>query len=142
MRDLERAKELLHSGGYTCVLCKDERSYHSSLRGVKPLLDFLESGVDFNGFSAADRVVGAGAAFLYVLLGVKNVWAKVLSNDAQRILSENGINVLCEKSVPYIVNRTSDGRCPIESCVIGISDPHLALKAIREKLAELNGSGS
>ena len=60
MTDRFKARDLLESGDYTCVLQKGEVSYTSKERGVKPLFDWLESSVDLRGFSAADRVVGKG----------------------------------------------------------------------------------
>ena len=68
--DLKKAIDILNSGQYTCVLCKDNEIHISTERGVKPLLEWLESGIALKGFSAADKVVGKAAAFLYVLLGV------------------------------------------------------------------------
>ena len=56
MNDLEKAKSLLQSGGYTCVLCKDDTIHTSSHRGIRPLLELLET--DVAGFYAADKVVG------------------------------------------------------------------------------------
>ena len=67
--DLENAKKILSDGSYTCVLCKGKDTVSSSFRGVKPLLDLLDSGKDFSGYSAADKVVGRATAFLYCLLG-------------------------------------------------------------------------
>lgn len=37
------AKAMLESGGYTCVLTDGTAVYTSTLRGVKPLVQFLES---------------------------------------------------------------------------------------------------
>lgn len=80
--DAERAMEQLAVGGWTAVLCRDGELFVSRERGVKPLLDWLDSGRDFRGFSAADKVVGKAAAFLYVLLGVREVRAPVMSGGA------------------------------------------------------------
>lgn len=123
--------------GYTCVLCRENEEFHSALRGVKPLIDFLESNTDFNGFSAADKTVGLGAAHLYLLLGVKSVWAKVISQGAKELLEKNGVEVSSEEEVPYIINRRGDGRCPIETAVGGISCPSEALRVIKETLSRL-----
>ena len=103
--DINKAIELLNEGNYTCVLCKGDILYTSTQRGVKPLLDWLDEKVDLKGFSAADRVVGKGAAFLYVLLGVKAVYAHVMSDEAIQILTENGIKQKCDVSVKNIINR-------------------------------------
>ena len=135
--NLEKAKEMLIYGDYTCVLYDGASEYHSNQRGVRPLIDFLNSKTDFSSYCAADKVVGAGAAHLYVLLKVKTVWAYVLSNAAKVILESNNIKVHFNKQVPYIINSTGDGMCPIELCVSGITDSNDALVAIRKRLKEL-----
>lgn len=132
-----KAKNILLENDYTCVLYLNGIEYHSNFRGVKPLIDFLESDIDFNGFYAADKVVGAGAAHLYVLLKVKAVWAKVISEKAKKILQENNIAVSFEKQVPYIINRTGDGACPIETAVMGISNSNDAFVTIKQTLKKL-----
>lgn len=136
-RDIVAAKTMLLENEYTCVLYSNETDYHSTLRGVKPLIEFLESGNDFNGFCAADKVVGAGAAHIYVLLGVKTVWANIISDSAKEILKNNAISVFYETIVPHIINRTGDGICPIEMAVAGITDSKQALEAIKQALKSL-----
>ena len=54
----------------------------STERGVKPLLQWLDGENRVKGFSAVDKVVGRAAAFLYVLLEVKEVYAGVMSEGA------------------------------------------------------------
>ena len=136
MSDIERARARLSDGGYTCVMCRGELTLVSTDRGVKPLLSWLEDGTG-EGFSAADKVVGNGAAFLYVLLKVREVYADVMSEPALDTLTRHGIKAefgtLCEN----IINRCGDGICPIEQAVGGITDPNEALKAIRERLKTL-----
>ena len=80
--DLEKAKRILDSSAYTCVLIKGNEILTSSKRGVSPLLEWLDSGNSFDGFSAADKVVGKAAAYLYIFLGIKNLYTKVISNGA------------------------------------------------------------
>ena len=133
-----KAKNILLENGYTCVLCCDNEEYHSNLRGVKPLLDFLESGKDFSGFVAADKTVGAGAAHLYALLSVKEVWANIISDAGKKVLLENNITVFCETQVPYIINRKGDGMCPIETAVKDITSSQKALKVIKQTLKTLS----
>lgn len=133
-----KAKRILLENGYTCVLYSDTGEFHSTLRGVKPLLDFLESDKDFSGFSAADKTVGAGAAHLYALLGVKEVWANIISDAGKKVLLENNITVFCETQVPYIINRKGDGMCPIETAVKDITSSKKALEAIKQTLKTLS----
>ena len=137
MQNIEQAKRILTENGYTCVLYRDGQEYTSVLRGVRPLLDFLESEKSYAGFSAADKTVGAGAAHLYILLGVRDVWANVISEPALSLLEENGIKVAYGALVPFIRNRSGDGVCPIETAVKDIPSSADALHVIRQTLARL-----
>ena len=116
---IDTARQKLINGGYTCVLLTDGFEYTSYDRGVKPLLTLLQSNRSFSGAFAADKCVGAGAAHLYVLLGIRAVWANVISASAIEVLKNNQIEVYYDKSVPYIINRKGDGMCPIENAVSG-----------------------
>jgi len=133
MNNLEKARRLLESGNYTCVVCKEDTVYSTSQRGVAPLLNWLDTGTDLTGFSAADRVVGRGAAFLYCLLGVKEVYARVMSQPAAEVLHSYGINANAETYVEGIINRVGNGPCPFEAAVMDIEDAPKALIAIRNK---------
>ena len=136
MNDMEKARALL-TGDHTCAVCRGEACYTATLRGVKPLVVWLEEGVDFRGASAADRVVGRATAFLYCLLGVKEVYAHVMSTPAAEVLAAHGVAYSCGKEVPGIINRRGDGPCPFEAAVIDITEPVQALAAIREKMAQM-----
>lgn len=135
--DTARARELLETQDLTLALCRGESCTVSHQRGVAPLLALLEDDASWAGACAADKVVGAGAAFLYRLLGVREVWAPVMSRRAVEVLKQGSINPIAEQEVDAIVNRAGDGPCPIESAVTDIDDPQEALAAVRQKLADL-----
>lgn len=135
MNDLQTARALLESQGYTCVLCREGRIHTSRHRGVKPLMDLLDQ--DLTGFSAADKVVGKATALLYCLLGIRELYAAVISQAALEILRQHGIPVSWGQQVDYIVNREGTGRCPMELATEAISDPTEAPAAISRKLEEL-----
>ena len=136
--NLQKAKNSLIKNGYTCVLFNGTKEYSSTLRGVKPLIDFLESDINFKGFVAADKTVGAGAAYLYVLLGVGAVYARIISEPAVAVLQAHGIRVECDRIVPNIINRRGDGICPFEAAVMEIPEPNEAYRAILRKMQEMN----
>ena len=137
--DLEQAKGVLQTG-YTCVLQRGNEQESSTKRGVAPLLAWLSSGKNYHGFSAADKVVGKAAAYLYVLLGVKEVYAHVVSEAAESVLTAHQIPLFYEEKVPAIRNRTNTGFCPMEQAVWEIDDPLLAKQAIVQKLDQLRGN--
>ena len=130
-QNLKKALDLLNSGNYTCVACKEEVVYTTTQRGVAPLLNWLDSKTDLKDYSAADRVVGRGAAFLYCLLGVKEVYALVMSRPAAEVLQSHGILADAGTFVEGIINRTGTGPCPFEAAVMDIQDTQEALNAIR-----------
>ena len=135
--DLKRAGSILVNGEYTCVLCRDDMIFTSKEKGIKPLIEFIDSGIDFKGFSAADLIVGRAAAFLYILMGVCSVYADVLSEGAALLLSENEISFEYRVKTKDIHNRSNTGLCPMEEAVKNINEPQAALAAIRDKLAEI-----
>ena len=137
LEDLEQAKAILASQGCTCVLCRGGDIRTTTFRGVKPLVSWLESGEDFRGYCAADKVVGRATAYLYQLLGVKSVFAQVMSESALAVLEQAGIEASFHKLVPNIINRKGDGICPFEEAVLGIRTPEEAKAAIYAKMDEM-----
>ena len=137
LEKIEFVRKRLAEGNFTCVLHTRGEEYTSFERGVKPLLEFLKSGKDFNGAIAADKTVGAGAAHLYCLLGVRAVWANVISEAAEEILIQLGIAVFYGERVPYIINRRGDGMCPIESAVADATSSQHAYELIVAALEAL-----
>lgn len=135
--DLERAKELLLAQDASCVLCKGRETRKSEERGIAPLMHWLKSGADLTGFSAADKIVGKAAALLFVRMGIGAVYAPVMSEAAIAVFAARGVEAVCEKTVPLIVNRAGTGQCPMELAVAHIDDPAEAYETLREKMMEL-----
>lgn len=132
--NINKARRLFATGNYTCVLCKDEQIYTSAERGIKPLLAWLDMEESFKGFSAADKVVGKAAAYLYVLLGVQEVYAVTMSEAAGEIFTQNHIAFQYEILATEIRNRTNTGLCPMEEAVKDAVHPSEAVDKIRKKL--------
>jgi hypothetical protein len=129
--------DILNGSHYTCVLCSGDEVLTTDLRGVKPLVRWLMEGRSFQGFSAADKVVGKATAFLYCLLGVSDVHALVMSQSALAVLQSNGIEARYDTLVEHIINRKGDGICPFEAVVMEIKEPQDALPVILEKMAQM-----
>jgi len=138
MTDLEKAKSLLQEENYTCVITNGDMVLSSTERGIKPLLGWLDTKELPVGCSAADKVVGKAAAFLYVLLKTKEVYASVISKSAFEVLERHDIKVSCETLTEAIRNRTGDGLCPMEQVTWDIDDPIFALAAIRQTVKRLS----
>lgn len=136
-KDLQKAKEQLVQNSFTCVLCKDDILYTSCERGVAPLLNLYDAKTDVKDFCAADKVVGKGAAHLYILFKIKALYAEIISEGAKELLEQNGIEVYYKEQTSRILNRTKTGFCPIETAVLDTENPTDALLKIRNTLKEL-----
>ena len=130
MTDVERAKQILDESGQTLVLCKEGTILKSTLRGVDPMLAYLDQKIDLNGYSAADKVVGKAAAFLFVIVGVRSIYARVISQPALAVLQSNGISVCYDETTEHIINRAGTDFCPMEKAVLAVSDPKTAYTVI------------
>lgn len=138
--NLTKCREILKSGNFTLVLSDGKTLLTDTNRGVKPLFDLLDKNTDLSGFSAADKVVGKAAAFLYVLLNIKEVYADVISTHALVVFEQHKIPVEYNTLTDKIKNRTGTGFCPMETAVLDENEPEKALKKIREKAKELANS--
>ena len=134
--DLHCARTLLEEENYTCVLCHGNEVHTSTARGVRPLLELPQQ--DWSRFSAADKVIGKATAFLYVRLGIRAVYAPVISQSALLVLQRSGIEVFYDMVVPAIFNRSRTGFCPMETAVKDIDDLDKALTAIHELYQKLH----
>ncbi len=137
MNDLEKAKAVFKKGGLSCVLVKDENIYTSEKSGIKPLLEFIGDSKDYTGFCAADKIVGRAAAFCYVNLSVKEVWANVMSKEGKEILERHGISAFCDTLTDKIINRKGTDICPMDKAIIDIDSPGEALEILSLKVKSM-----
>ena len=135
--ELERAKELLTTQGYTCVILKGDVCYNSRKRGIAPLMSYLADGIHMQGYFAADKVVGKAAAYLYVLLEIAELYVGVISVPALEVLQRFHIPVTYDTLVPAIRNRTDTGFCPMETAVLNIQFADEAYKVLKAKINEM-----
>lgn len=139
MDNLEFARDALLRRSGTLALYDGRELIFFTERGIKPLLDLYSQGRALSAFAAADKVVGRASAFMYVLLGVKRIYAGVISEGALRVFENSGIDgVSYGERVSAIRNRAGTGTCPMESAVTDITDPHEAYEAILRRYNELN----
>ena len=119
---METLIDILHRGGYSCVIRKgdDTRTYHQ--RGVADLWQLCHDEEHFlQGAHIADKVIGKGAAALMIYGGACEVYADVISRPALALLQEHGIEVSYREMTDRIVNRRGDGLCPVETLCVDLN---------------------
>lgn len=138
MQDL---KSYLHSSPSILGVARSAsgalHEFHS--KGIIDLYTLVTEQPTFlHGGLLADEVIGRGAALLLVKAGAKEVWADMISEQALEVLNAAGIPVSYSNKVPYIINRTKTGMCPVEKLTQQVTDPEEAYRLIGQFLSEIN----
>lgn len=92
-----------------------------------------ESGALSGGF-VADRIVGLAAAFLAIRAGVRELYARVLSERAKDILIAHGVSLTYSVLTKAVRNRSDTDECPMEKAVAGLTDAESAYIALGKAL--------
>ena len=129
--------DLLHAEACSCVIRNVSATRIFRERGVKDLYRLLNEEPEFlDGAFIADKVVGKGAAALMILGGIGELYADVISLPARRLLATSPVRVSFTLEVPYIVNRTRTGQCPVETLCRNCATAAEALPLIRTFIEE------
>lgn len=132
MTDFERAKNNL--AGHTICLCKDGKCLYSDLKGISPMMAFIDGNADLSGYCVADTVVGKAAALLFVKCGISKVYAKVLSEYGKKVLEAYNISYEYETLTERIINRAGTDSCPMEKAVADTDSPDEAVVLLKNQL--------
>lgn len=141
--DVSIAKSLLGQDGIVFVIVKNGDILFSSLqKGIQP---FFDAWTNFDpeeliNCSIADKLVGKAALMLAAYFGVKDVYTPLASKYAMDAALDLDLDLEAEEVVPYIVNRTKDGMCPMEKAVLEISNPIEAFETLKITMEKLNKS--
>ncbi len=107
-------------------------------RGIRPLLQLLENDpAALKGAVLADKIIGKAAAMVAVLGGIGEVYALTASESGLDFLKKSGVPAAARRTVPYIINRTGDGMCPLEQTVQDVDAPEQALPLLKATIARL-----
>jgi len=134
------AKELLETHEAACIILRDGEIIFTHVGiGVKPLLAFMEKPIDerSGNLTLVDKVIGKAALLMAVKLGIRNIYTPLVSEEALDAAKVHGVRIDALETVPYIINRTNDGKCPLEQSVTGVYDPEEAFVKIKQAISEL-----
>lgn len=136
--NLQQLKEKLKEDEATLVAKVKGEIYESHLHGIGPILNPMKENQNFfEDAIVVDRVIGKATAMLLVLSKVQYVYAYVMSEKAKEIFDLYDIEYGYEETVPYIINRTHDGMCPMEKTVYEMTGLDEAFEALKNKQKEL-----
>ena len=135
---LLQLQKKLNEEELSLIANRQGKIYTSKLHGIGPIINPMKD--DFYYFEDAIvvyKVIVKATAMLLILSKVKYIYAYVLSEKAKEILDQYQVDYDYEKLVPYIINRTHDGMCPMEQTVYNLTDLNEAYEALIQKQKEL-----
>lgn len=135
---MEELIDLLHSGGYSCVIANKGKVRTLTQRGVADLYDLLTQEPEFlKGAMIADKVVGKGAAALMISGGIKELYTDIISSKAMDLFRTSDVKVGFGQEVPFIWNRNHTGWCPVETMCSEEKSAEAILLLIRDFLEKI-----
>lgn len=138
--NIEKAKQIIKTTDAVFAYVYEDEIITSDMKGIGFVSRLCNEGKDLSKGAVADKIVGKAAALLFVLLGVKAVFAETLSLGARAVLEEYGIEYGYDILANAIVNRKGDGLCPMENAVKDINNPKEALAAVNKTLENLRNA--
>lgn len=136
MKDLELAKEVLAERELTLAIAKEGKIIFTSTdKGIKPMYTaVLELKEELREASVADRVIGRAAAILCKYADIKELYTKLISNEAIKVFENSSINFFYDESSLYIKNRDKTDMCPVEKLSQDVDNPEELIQKISEFL--------
>ena len=111
---IEKAKNIFKEKEFTCLIFKDDLSFTSKERGLKPLVHIIENKIDLKGFHAVDKIIGNAAAICYVKIGIASIHSPVVSKSALETLKKHNISITYDLLVDCILNPDKTKPGPFE----------------------------
>jgi hypothetical protein len=132
--DLELAKQKLQSDARAFVIVKDGGVLRTGTRdGIGELIEAIDAlGEQARGAALADKIVGKAVAQVARLARLGAVYSPLMSQAACNALTRDHIAFEYDRLVPLILNKRSDGPCPMERLTLPIDDPRKAVDALRD----------
>ena len=80
----------------------------------------------------ADKIVGKAVAMVARTAQMRAVYSPLMSQAACDALARDHIAFEYDRLVPLILNKRSDGPCPMERLTLAIDEPRAAVSALRD----------
>jgi len=133
MKDLEIAKVRLSERNLSLVIVKDNKIIFETrspgLGGFLQAIELLDKELAES--SVADKIMGRAAALLSVYSCVSAVFSVTISEEAIKVLEDNGILYQFENRVLKILNFKGDDMCPFEKLTMTLTNPAEAYSKLK-----------
>ena len=134
MTDLQLAKQKLHSDSLAFVIVKAGAVLRTGTRdGIGELIEAIDAlGEQTHGAALADKIAGKAVAMVARLAQMCALYSPLMSQAACDALTRDHIAFEYDRLVPLILNKRSDGPCPMERLTLPIDEPRAAVSALHD----------
>lgn len=137
---LEKAKDIIKDTTAVFAYVSEDERIVSDAKGMGFVASLCDEKKDLSQGAAADKIVGKAAAMLFVLLGIRCVYAEIISEGAAEVFERYGVEYSFGTKTRAIINRKGDGLCPMEMAAKDTETPEETLVAVNKKLGELRAN--
>lgn len=136
---LSIAKNKIKNKEHTFIIIKNNKIvYEDSGIGVSCIRRVIASNKELlSDAIIVDKIIGKAACMLLLLYNVKEIHTLLISDNAIKLLEEYNTTYTYDSRCEYIINRTNDGMCPLETSVLNIKDFNEAKIKIEETISIL-----
>ena len=134
MSNIDTAKEEFSKDDYSFVIAGEGKIITNKEKGLKSVIDLIESGKDFSEYSLCDKITGRAAAFLYVLLGIEAVHAKKMAKLAVQILDRAEIEYSYDEMIETVLDAQMKEIDPVELSVLRSGSAIQAIEDIKKAI--------
>lgn len=136
-KTVKSAVKAINEDKAACLIIKNGKVIKAlEGRGVSPIIQAGEIGI-LDGAVVVDKVVGKAAAMVMTNGKIKACHAVTVSRHALDWFNEKGVDVEYDNCVDYIVNRSGDGMCPMESTVLELTDDSDIIGVLKARLEQM-----
>ena len=131
----DKINELESLGLSIRVEKNDEILFESREPMLKPLFTCYKLFKEkMAGSTVIDKVIGKAAAYICILSKVGKVYSPLVSESAEAVLAENGIELKALRVIPQIRNRDNTDQCPMEKMADKTGSPEAFYKELESQI--------
>lgn len=127
---------------YTCILVEKNSKkviFQSKENSVRPLVRYSYYHEIFGENTILiDKIVGSAIANVIIHLNIKQVYTKIISKPALKLLNNKNIKVIYEEIVDNILRKDKTDICPLEKKILSVSSPLEAYNILVEVVINQN----
>ncbi|MBZ4661313.1 DUF1893 domain-containing protein [Thermotoga petrophila] len=134
---LKTALKIFEEKNLSLLVYNGRSIFESKDSGLKPVIELYQSFDNLEGNLVIDKMVGKVAASFLLKLKPEHIHAKVISEQALKLLNEYGQSFSYDEKIPFVLGRDGKSMCPFEKLVLEMDNPEEIIRIVLSKFTSL-----